>query len=460
MRSLAGKLTLAFLFVGITGALLVALLVRWQTERQFDRFLQDLYGDEIARLTTQLAAYYQRTGSWDGINVVAIRDASMPHTDRMRPWQPVTLVDADGTVVSAGPHRTAGERLDRNDLRGGIPVQVEGRTAGWLLFDPLEGRAKGRPGSPEDNFLTNVWSAAVWSALGAAGLALILGALLAYTIARPVRDLTAATQAVARGELGRQVRVRARDEISELGNSFNRMSADLARAAELRRQMTADIAHDLRTPLSALLGYTEALSESKILGSPEVYGIMHQEAQHLQRLIDDLRTLSLADAGELRLHCELVPPLALLERVALAHGALAGEQDITVEVRATEELPALQVDPERMAQVLGNLVSNALRHTPAGGRITLTAEPRGENVLLRVRDSGRGIPEEDLPHIWERFYRGDKARSQEGSSGLGLAIARSLVEAHKGTISVESHPGQGATFTIALPVGSSGLAST
>lgn len=450
MRSLAGKLTLAFLFVGITGALLVALLVRWQTERQFDRFIQDWYGDEVAQLRTELQAYYERNGSWDGIRAVVIRDGGTFHR-RRSPWQLVTLVDSDGTIMSEGPRGRVGQRLSQRDLREGVPIEVNGRTVGWLLFDFPGGPGRPPPNSPEGTFLDNVERAALWSALAAATLALIVGAPLAYTVTRPVRDLTAATQAVARGELGRQVSVRTRDEIGELAASFNQMSADLARATALRRQMTADVAHDLRTPLSALLGYTEALNEGKFQGSPQIYAILYQEAQHLQHLVDDLRTLSLADAGELPLHRQSVPPRSLLERVTLAHGAQAAAQDIALEVATAETLPSVEVDPQRMGQVLGNLVDNALRHTPAGGRIVLSAEAHDGSILLRVRDTGSGIAPEDLPFIWERSYRGDKARSHDGSSGLGLAIARSIVEAHGGTIAVESRLGQGSTFTIVLP---------
>ncbi len=354
-------------------------------------------------------------------------------------------------MISSGGPRPAGEQLSSSDLRGASPVQVDGQTVGWLLVDP-----EGGPGPPRDTsegqFLDNVWQAIRWSALVAATLALGAGALLARTIARPVKELTAATHAIARGELGRQVPVRGRDEVGELAISFNQMSSDLAHSVELRHQMTANIAHDLRTPLSALLGYTEALSDGTFQGTPEIFRVLHQETQHLQRLVEDLRLLSLADAGELPLHRQPTAPQALLERVAIAHGAEAANRDIILTAEVPASLPRLQVDPERMVQVLGNLVKNALRHTPPGGRVTLRASTTAGHLHLQVQDTGSGIAPQDLPHIWERLYRGDKARSQEGSSGLGLAIARSIVQAHGGTITAHSPPGEGATFTITLPV--------
>jgi signal transduction histidine kinase len=216
--------------------------------------------------------------------------------------------------------------------------------------------------------------------------------------------------------------------------------------------MTADIAHELRTPLSLILGYTESLSDGKLPATQETFDLMHDEAQHLSRLIDDLRTLSLAEAGELPLTRRPVDPGSLLERAKVAHVPEAQRQGVAIRVEAPEDLPQIEVDPGRLAQVLENLMSNALLYTSDGGQIALSAEAGGDTVYLRVRDNGVGIAPEDLPFIFDRFYRADKSRRRHGGeSGLGLAIAKSFVEAHGGSISVESVPGGGTTFTIALP---------
>ena len=244
---------------------------------------------------------------------------------------------------------------------------------------------------------------------------------------------------------------RGKDEIGELGRSFNRMSTDLALSIQLRRQMTADIAHDLRTPLSVILGYTEALSEGKLHGSEQMYGVIYGEALQLQHLIDDLRTLSLADAGELSLNLQPTAPADILERAAAAHQVHAQEQGVSLVTDMPDDLPLVLVDPDRLAQVLDNLISNALRYTPEGGRIELMADQSSDGVNLLVGDNGAGIDPQDLPYIFDRFYRADSSRQENGESGLGLPIAKSIVDAHGGTIAVSSEPGLGSMFMISLP---------
>jgi signal transduction histidine kinase len=267
---------------------------------------------------------------------------------------------------------------------------------------------------------------------------------------RSLRDLTEVTVEIARGRFGKQVKVRSKDEIGKLATSFNQMSLDLEKATKARQQMTADIAHDLRSPLSVITGYAEALSDNKLPGNQEVYNILLQETKHLDHLVDDLRLLSLADAGELSLSLQPTRPHALLERVVARHTATAKQRQITLLIDAEEDLPLVNVDVERMSQVLDNLILNAFRYTPEGGKVLLGAYAADGVVQIKVKDTGRGITAEDLPHIFDRFYRGDKSRQHNGESGLGLAIAKSMVEAHGGKISVESAPGQGAEFTISL----------
>ncbi len=464
-RSLVFKLVVAFLIVSVTGAALTALFARWATFREFDRLVLEQAQNNFL---TSATAYYQTNGSWRGVREYFHRLAAAPAlqpqpsqqlpppppAERNQPLQqPRTyvfaLADQDGYVVlPAGPYRL-GRRVPTDELAEGVEIEVDGQVVGTALVTgqppPLAQR--------EVQYLARTNRSSLYAALAAILTGLILGIFLARRLTRPVRELTSATRAMAKGDLEQRVPVRSQDELGELAASFNQMSADLARANELRRQMTADIAHDLRTPLSVIKGYAEGLRDGVLPATPDTFQTVHQEAEHLSRLVEDLRTLSLADAGELTLIRELVHPRELLERTAAAHLPRAQQLEIDLQVTAEPNVPAVNVDPERMAQVLGNLVSNALRHTPAGGQILLAAAQRGSNALLTVQDNGAGIAPDKMRRIFTRFYRGDAARqAHEGESGLGLAIAKSLVELHGGTISVESVLGEGTAFTIVLPV--------
>jgi signal transduction histidine kinase len=444
-RSLTVKLTLAFLTVGLLGALLVAVFVRQRTQSAFDQFVSDRGRGSFA---TTLAEYYVQNKGWDGVERVARPDPAAvsdvePHPARY------AVCAQDGQVVLGGGRYPVGSHVPSTERDRGVPIKVDGTIVGWLVGD-LGPRPQDF-GSPEADFLARVTRAISYGAIGATLVALALGMLLARTLTHPLRELTAATEVVAKGALGNQVIVRSRDELGTLAASFNQMSSDLAYASVLRRQMTADIAHDLRTPLTVILGYTEALRDGMFHGEQEIYDTMHTESRHLQHLIDDLRTLSLADAGELPLVRQEIAPQALLERAAAAYRARAEARQVTLATNVAADIPAIDVDPERLAQVLGNLVSNALRYTPVGGTITLSATSTSTGIQVRVEDTGSGIAPQDLPHIFERFYRADQAREQDGSSGLGLAIVKSIVEAHGGDITATSTPGQGTAFTIALP---------
>ena len=453
IRSLSFKLTLAFMVVSVLGTVLVAVLVNWQTRRQFGTLVQTLYQDDLANFGDQLASYYETNGSWQGVEQFVFTDQpeiADPHGGHDR-WIPATLVDSNRQVIFGDRRYPPGEPLPNTTVENGLAIEVNGETVGWLVLASVADGRSDFYGSPEADFLANLNRTTLVIAAGAGLMALLFGIVLARTISYPVSELKSATQLVAQGELGHQVSVRSSDEIGQLTASFNKMSADLAKANKLRRQMTADIAHDLRTPLSVLQGYTEALDEGKLPGNSEIYQSMHRQVKHLNRLVEDLRTLSLADAGQLSLHPMAIAPRDLLEHTALIYTQQAEKQKVTLDLDIPQQLPQIKVDLDRLVQVLGNLISNALRHTPAGGHIRLVAENAQQQLVLRVQDSGAGIDPEDLPHVFDRFYRGDKSRSTNGESGLGLAIARSILEAHNGRITVTSTSGQGTTFIITLP---------
>ncbi len=450
-RSLAVKLTLAFLLVGLTGSILVTVIIQQRTRAAFSNFI---INQEQQTLADNLVGYYQTNGSWAGVanDFVSLQvyNPLQPGGVRNPPpdGNPITLVGADHIVVYSNEPGEIGQKVTKSELNGAISLQSNSQIIGWMLLTPV--RRNFTPNTPEGNFLSNVNSATILSAIVAILLAFSLGGVLAFSMTRSLRELTEATVEIAKGRFGKQVKVRSKDEIGKLATSFNQMSLDLEQATKARQQMTADIAHDLRSPLSVITGYAEALSDNKLPGTPEVYDILLQETKHLDRLVDDLRLLSLADTGELPLNLQPISPRTLLERVAARHSVAAEQRHLILQIEARDGLPMVNVDVERMSQVLDNLILNAFRYTPEGGKVLLEACTLGDLIQIIVTDTGRGISPEDLPYIFDRFYRGDKSRQHNGESGLGLAIAKSIVEAHAGRITVFSEPNQGTKFTVSL----------
>ncbi len=310
-----------------------------------------------------------------------------------------------------------------------------------------------------------VWIGGCGLSLALPLLALGLAVLIFRRIATPLADVMAAAQAIADGDLS--VRVpepkHGPDDFGRLARSFNHMAQELERSDRQRRNLTADVAHELRTPLHIIQGNLEGVLDGVYEPTEEHIGATLDETRALARLVDDLRTLSLAEAGQLPLVWETVDVAGLLADVSTSFSgqAEAAGIDLRVELATGNSNGAdpgstfmeITADAGRLDQVLSNLLSNALRHTPAGGSITLHGEPTHDGIRIIVRDTGQGIPAEDLPFVFDRFWCGDRSRSHAGGagSGLGLAIARQLVHAHGGHISVESQPGQGTTFTIELP---------
>ncbi|HEX9634305.1 MAG TPA: HAMP domain-containing sensor histidine kinase [Candidatus Limnocylindria bacterium] len=287
-------------------------------------------------------------------------------------------------------------------------------------------------------------------------LLLLVLAMAARGVVRGVRgsagaaaDLIEAAGRVEEGNYGARVDERGPGEVRALARAFNAMSARLEANEEERRRLLADVSHELRTPLSVIRGNLEGMLDGLYPADAAHLDVILEETRVLERLVEDLRTLSLAESGALRLHREPTDLAALLREVAAAHQAQADAAGVTLEVRVDGELPSIDLDPARTRQVVGNLVANALRYTPAGGEVMLSAERDGERVVVEVADTGPGIGSEAIGRVFDRFYRS----ADSPGSGLGLPIARSLVIAHGGEISASSEPGQGTTMRFTLPLG-------
>lgn len=277
---------------------------------------------------------------------------------------------------------------------------------------------------------------------------------LSVRIVAPLRSLASAARRIAQGAYGARVDTRGDDELAVLAGAFNDMAASLDSAERRRRELLADVAHELRTPLATLEGYVEGLADGVVAPGEETWSLLRAETRRLARLVEDLGRVSRAEERQLDLRIAPTAPRALVEAAVKGAVPAYAEKRVVLETKVAPRLPAVAVDPDRLAEVLANLLGNALRHTPAGGRVELSAARRGPAVELAVSDTGEGIAPEHLGRVFERFYRADPARARaSGGSGIGLAIARAIVEAHGGAIRAESAgPGRGARFVVTLPL--------
>lgn len=322
------------------------------------------------------------------------------------------------------------------------------------MMGPGMGRMMGFIGEAERGFLDSLTRWLTVSGLVAGGLAFILGLALARQISSPLRLLAAAARRIATGDMTARVKVQSKDEVGQLSVDFNDMADALSRNQQLRRQMTADIAHELGTPLSVIQGNLEAMLDGVIPLTPQQVASLHDQSLLLSRLISDLRQLSLAEAGQLKLNRSPTDLASLVQHTIEAMQPSAQTAGVSLTVSLQPELPKTGADPDRIAQVVHNLLSNAIRYSSEGGRILVNVEMKGRDLLqVSVSDTGSGILPEDLPRIFDRFYRADHSRTKStGGAGLGLAIAREIVNAHGGRIWAESQPARGSTFFFTLPV--------
>jgi two-component system, OmpR family, sensor histidine kinase BaeS len=457
MRSISTKLILAFLSIGIISISILFTTARSSTRPAFISFLSDQAEKD---LIGQLSTYHLKNGSWDGVERIFLfrQDPKQPVfgpiPDRKK-IVPFTLADENGDVIISNDRYKAGERVPESELTLGVPIKEEGKIIGILL--PMRVPFEEQPREVE--FIESTNRTLLYGALMAAMIALLLGIFLSRTLTRPIRELTQATHAVSEGDLSQQVPIRSNDELGELAKAFNKMSTELSRSVNARKQMTADIAHELRTPLSLILGHAEAVHDGVLPPTLENFEIIREEATRLEHLVDDLRILSLADAGELTINPQTIEPQRLLQEVASIYQYQTQRKNISLELDIASPLSTIEVDPGRMTQVLTNILDNALRHTPEGGLILLSANEGNGQIELAIQDSGPGLNAEDLDRIFERFYRKDPSRQREdGGSGLGLAIAKSIVQAHGGQVSAQSETGKGLKVIITLPKTSRRLA--
>lgn len=464
MNRLWVRLSAAFLVVVWLAIAAIALIVQTTTERSFrtylDRQNQASFSPDILQA---LQDYYTAQQTWAGADDLLPGPGaggggpgSSPGSgpggagrSGERRGATALLADTSGTVVVATDPALVGTALDAEARERATPLIVDGDTVGWLAQVTPGEQALGET---EQQFLTETtrWLAA--AAVGAGVIAVIVGGLLAWQLTRPLRRLTQGAYHLAQGKLGHQVPVTGAAEIADLAHAFNQMSGELAQGDALRRRMAADIAHELRTPVSVLRGHLEAMLDGVFPLDAEHVAVAHERTLHMARLVDDLRLLTLAEAGQLPLTRTRINAGDLARRAVESFTPLAADAGITLTADWRDALPPVEADVDRMQQVFGNLLTNALRHTPPQGTITVQVRQAGDRVRFAVINTGSGLTPDETARVFTPFWRAEDARERDrGGSGLGLSIARQLLRLHGGRIWAEAGTGA-ATFIFELPV--------
>lgn len=461
MRRLWVQLTLAFTLIVLITVGVIAFLMTWTTNTEFNQYITHSSMRASGSGIQQLVSFFEEQGSWDNVDSlleqgiqVRMPPGFSPRTpSKFSPPLKVKLADAKGIIIfdSTG---SSDRRMNFWEKPRALPITRENNEViGYLMLKPPD-----RPdwqGTLEQRFIDRIQTVVITGAVLAVILGLVSGVIMSRNLAAPLQKLAEAARAVACGRLDQQVPVEGSTEIADVAQAFNEMTAALENSEQQRQSMVADIAHELRTPLSVLQGNLQAILDDVYALDKSEVSRLYDETRLLSRLVEDLRDLALADAGQLNLNRRAIDAGDTI-RSTLTNLDLAADAK---EIDLGHDLPSapllVYADPDRLAQIMRNLLMNALHHTPKGGTVLVHAESLPAQVRIQVRDTGQGISPHDLPHIFERFWRADRSRSREedgGGSGLGLSVVRSLVEAHGGQIWASTVLNEGTEFTFTLPM--------
>ncbi len=468
MNRLWVRLVLAFgLVIVVTTAAVGALANR--TAGEAFRLYASYSGEAPADLVAGLTEFYQARGTWQGVETVfrwewhqmpmtgwpmrGPRGFTFPEGSQLH----IVLADRGGRVVYDMLDPRSDRQMTRDESAAAEDIVVNSEVVGRLAIAlPTQSAI---PGPLELRFFERLRQLLLAGGIVAGGVGLLLGTGLSRGLSAPLQRLAIAARAVAAGDLSHRVAVSGSAEVAEVSQAFNEMAAGLEQAEQLRRNLMADVAHELRTPLTVLQGNLQAILDGVYHLDKAEVSVLYDQTRLLSRLVDDVRELALADAGQLHMNPHALEPTEMLRTACEGLLPTAQAESVEIIIQVPDGLPRVQADPDRVAQVLSNLLVNALQHTPDGGAIRVSASATGEGVEVAVSDTGEGIAPEHLPHVFDRFWRADPARprsaDRQGSTGLGLSIARSLIEAQGGRMWAESEPGMGATFRFTLPLAGS-----
>lgn len=458
--SIRSKILTAFIIVIAVAVLAMAFTSRYYIDSVFTRYTSGYRTVITEQWEAFFRSYYQRQGSWEGVEQLltprsrgrGMMPATQPAeqvrggTHGLLPGDSLLLADADGRVVLDSSGEMTGQTLSFSLLDRGTPMLLEDQRIGTLIMEPQAVQAVQ---TLEEQFGQSLLRGVLWGGFIALLVGALLGFFLAGQVTRPLARLTASARQFARRDFSHRLELKQKDEVGKLASAFNLMAESIEKNEKLRRNLLADVSHELRTPLTILQGNFEALQSGQAQPTPELLSSLYDEVLRLGRLVSDMEAINVAEAGQLPLNLQSVEISALLHRAAGAFQFEAEERGIQLQIESEPGEQTWTLDEDRMVQVLINLLGNAFKFTPDGGRIALRAHRDPQQFVISVVDSGPGISPDDLPFIFERFYKVSQGRG--GGSGLGLSIAKSFVEVHGGTIQAANLPTGGSVFSFSLP---------
>jgi len=437
------SITFAVIIVVTVGAIYFFVSQRIAVETENYEQISAQYRD--AQIQDSLYAHYLRQGlKWGDVQSVVEGASHVSGTN-------IILVGINGTVIADSQGKLLGEYYNPDSPNSPIELSWFTTFLGKVYITP-------DPAAEPYIALFRRLSASINRYLLLVGavaivVALILIFVLSRRLSSPIGVLAEVARRLGRGDLSQRVQFQGKGEVGTLAQAFNSMAADLEHAEQLRRNLVADVAHELRTPLSNIQGYLEAIRDRVMKPNAATIHSLNEETALLSRLVDELQELSLAEAGKLKLVYQAEDITKLIKRAVTSWRPQVAAKEISLSIDLSDNLPLVKIDRQRVNEVLHNLLKNAVAHTHEGGTINVAAVAQGNWVEVSVSDTGEGIPAEDLPNIFERFYRVDRSRARAtGGSGLGLTIVKRLVEAHGGEITVQSELGKGSRFSFTLPI--------
>ena len=456
------KLFLSTLIIAIITLTFSMLSVKLVFNQQFSVYLTQANETILEQLPSRLSALYQTKGTWDPTSLDEV-------THSLPMGTVVTLTDPNGKLIATLSYTMEDMMHGQGEMGMGMGMGMgmsSYSTTSWktktlTVSGPLGTLAIAQVRYPATAQILNpqdvrFQSSVFRSLLFAGGLALLFGIILSYFTSRqlvaPLKRLTKAADRIGHGHLDERVSVRSKDEVGQLANAFNMMADNLDRQETLRKQFTADIAHELRTPLTSIKSYIEAFQDNVLPANQENLSSIHEEIDRLVDLSSDLKDLNIAEIGALKLILEPVDLKLLLEKIIRSLYPLIQEKELTLNWNVSEESVTTSGDERLLTRLFYNLVHNAYRYSNAGGQVTVVLTETPDFAEIKIRNTGIVISEDDLPLIFERFYRADKSRTREtGGTGIGLALVRQIIDLHQGTITVQSEVGHETEFIVQLP---------